>query len=203
MISGALLLDERKEFHLYKSLKRLFIPLLLWSVLYAMLVITYQYKSFTEESLLALLQLTFLTPTHNWFLYMLIGVYLLTPLCKAIVKSNKSSYFIILWVIFGVTTSFMKHFDAFYLLNTYIDRFSLTMPLGYIGYFILGHKLHATNFKMTKSRLYGLIFMSIMCIILNIIGTHIESVKLGYTSEVFYDNLSPIVVIYSICILLC
>ncbi len=42
--------------------------------------------------------------------------------------------------------------------------------------------------------------MSILLIVINTIGTHIMSVKLGHTSEIFYDYLSPTVVIYSICV---
>ncbi len=72
MISGALLMDKLKDFHLYKSFKRLFFPLILWSLLYAFVVIAYQYRNISLDSISALLKLTFITPTHNWFLFMLI-----------------------------------------------------------------------------------------------------------------------------------
>lgn len=88
MISGALLLNEDKQFHIVKSTKRLLIPLILWSLLYAFVVVAYQYRSISLDSISEFLRLTFLTPTHNWFLFMLIGVYLTVPLLRPIVHNG-------------------------------------------------------------------------------------------------------------------
>lgn len=200
MISGALLMDKVREFNLYKSLMRLFFPLSLWSFFYAFVVVAYHSKSISLESLSALLKLTFLIPTHNWFLFMLIGIYLLIPLIKAVIKGGREKYFIVLWVIWGVLIPFLKNFEFLIPLENYLNRFSITMPLGYIGYFVIGHKLHSMKFTTNKYTNYILVFISISLIIFNAIGTHIMSVRFEYTSEIFYNYLSPLVLVYSICI---
>lgn len=91
MISGALMLDEKKEFKLIKSVRRLMVPLFLWSFLYALVVIGYQYREVSLESLQKILRLTFVTPTHNWFLFMLIGLYMMIPLIKPLLKDNQQT----------------------------------------------------------------------------------------------------------------
>lgn len=88
MISGTLLLNNNRQYHLFKSVKRLIIPLLLWSMLYSFMAVTYQYRMISFESVTAFLRLTFLTPTHNWFLYMLIGIYLTVPLLRPIITNG-------------------------------------------------------------------------------------------------------------------
>lgn len=88
MISGALLLNENRPFHLIKSVRRLFVPLVLWSMLYSFVVVAYRNHSVSWESVTDFLCLTFLTPTHNWFLFMLIGVYLTVPLLRPIVRNG-------------------------------------------------------------------------------------------------------------------
>lgn len=200
MISGALLIEKAQKFNLYKSFKRLFIPLVLWSALYALVVNIYRYKGITSEFFIDFLKLTFITPTHNWFLFMLIGVYLLIPFIIAIVKSGNDKYFLILWFLFSVIIPFIRNFDFFIPLIKYVDRFSITMPLGYIGFFILGYRLHMKKIKMDKSQITILILSSIILTMFNVAGTHVMSVKLNRTSEIFYNYLSPIVVIYSVCV---
>lgn len=64
MVSGALLLHPKKEFHLIKSVKRLAIPLLLWSAFFSFVVTLNTYRCVSSESIIAFLKLTFLTPTQ-------------------------------------------------------------------------------------------------------------------------------------------
>lgn len=146
MISGALLLNDRREFHLLKSLKRLIIPLVLWSMLYAFVVTAYQMRTISMEAFIAFLKLSFLSPTHNWFLFMLIGVYLTVPLLKPVIRNEGGKILIILWLLFGVLVPFCKNFDMFAPFCAFADRFSVTLPIGYIGYFVLGYVLSCTNF---------------------------------------------------------
>lgn len=202
MISGALLLDEKKSFYLQKSLKRLFIPLIMWSMLYALLVIAYQIRTVSFDSFTAFLKLSFITPTHNWFLFMLIGVYIMIPLLKPIIRNGGGKMLVILWIVFGVLNPFCKNLDILTTFSNYISRFSITLPLGYIGYFVLGYELSRVNRSIDKICLTFLVFLSIVIIICNALLTHYVSASQGCLTEIYYDYISPMVVIYSACLFL-
>ena len=106
MLSGALLMN--KEIQLADFLKRRFvrilIPFLFWSIVYSvynyyklnienkMNISTYMLDCFTNGA-----------SYHLWYIYMLIGLYLLIPILgKWIQTSSDSSinYFILIWIVF-------------------------------------------------------------------------------------------------------
>ncbi|RSK25604.1 hypothetical protein EJF36_01030 [Bacillus sp. HMF5848] len=142
MISGALFLSQSKEikiksFFLTRSLK-VVIPLVTWSALYLllkMLVINSIPVSLTNA-----LQL-FLTGNvhfHFWFLYMIIGLYLITPLVHVYVKhasKQNLTYFLGMWLVSSVL---FKLINYMYQITIPIE---LSFVTGYVGYFILGYYL--------------------------------------------------------------
>lgn len=202
MISGTLLLNNNRQYHLFKSVKRLIIPLLLWSMLYSFMAVTYQYRMISFESVTAFLRLTFLTPTHNWFLYMLIGIYLTVPLLRPIITNGGGRLIIILWIVFGVCLPFIDNFEMFDSINTFAKRFSITLPLGYIGYFVLGYELSNTNCFMGR-KFIGLLSATSFAIIVSTAAlTHFVSASQGCLTELFYNYMSPAIAVYSVCIFL-
>ena len=78
---------------------------------------------------------------HLWYLYMLIGLYLLTPIYRIFVKNAEEKdirYLLILFFLFGLVLPFLKkvllHFDSRLNIN-----FEISELINYSGYFFAGY----------------------------------------------------------------
>ena len=90
MVSGAIFLNKQKKVNVYNSIKRLLIPLLFWSLAYSF-VVNVSHSDFIDwKWIVDFLKLAFIASTHTWFLYMLIGLYMLIPLLRSIVENKKT-----------------------------------------------------------------------------------------------------------------
>ena len=152
MISGACFLNPNKPLSmkaLYKKyLLRIVIAYLFWSLAYAV-------KSYLTSgevlpfsgALLYILQKTIDSHYHLWFLPVLAGMYILTPLLRQITqKPDLTRYFLILFLIFGISLPTLQQFDIPYtgIVQTVIVTEIVT---GYAGYFVLGYWLHSRDFS--------------------------------------------------------
>ncbi|WP_297575496.1 acyltransferase family protein [uncultured Campylobacter sp.] len=128
---------------------------------------------------------------HLWFLYLIIGLYILSPLLKIFVANATKTtleLFLLLFLSFGVglnlINSFLEifNFKGFYF-SEILPEFS-----GYIGYFVAGY--YFANFNLSdkcKKYLYILAFLSVL---LTIIGTSILSLYFGKYINILYENLA-------------
>ncbi|MBE6034899.1 MAG: acyltransferase [Clostridiales bacterium] len=79
---------------------------------------------------------------HMWYLYMLAGLYLITPLIKHITAHASKPllvYFVFLCVLITSVTKLNQDFWELSLLDMILDKLSLSFFLGYIGYFVAGY----------------------------------------------------------------
>jgi surface polysaccharide O-acyltransferase-like enzyme len=148
MISGALLLRGNtpvtyKSF-LLKRVSKIFIPLFFWSFIYY----TYDlYRGYHEGfSLVQFMKLFFTNgiSVHFWFMYMILGLYLTTPIIKIFIqKASKKDieYFLILWLYASVIVKYMKYHFGF---SINLELYHVT---NYVGYFVLGYYLTTFDLK--------------------------------------------------------
>lgn len=100
MISGALFLDNRKELNvktLYsKNILRLVIAFLFWSTIYAIVA-----NSISSMSTARFISRVIQGNYHMWFIYMIVGLYILTPFLRKITENKKvTGYFLIVTFMF-------------------------------------------------------------------------------------------------------
>ncbi|WML58967.1 acyltransferase family protein [Neobacillus sp. PS2-9] len=203
MISGALLLGDKrdlsyKEF-LQKRISKIAIPLLGWSLIYySYLVYRGDYfDGFSVKQFLELL-ITNGISTHLWFMYMILGIYLTTPLIKVFVKGASKKdlkYYLLLWLFASVVVKFIKyHFG----LGLNLELFFVT---NYVGYFILGYYL--ANLPLTTKAKYISLVLSVVGILTTFLLTYFDTKRNGGALEEFwYEYYSPNVVVASIGIFL-
>lgn len=140
MLSGALLLGKTEEWSVFfhKRFKRVLIPFVIWSV------IVFLIQSYVEgdglhfpTSFVEFLRQFFTNGVHGiyWFVYMLIGLYLLVPLLR-ILLSNSDERTAVYMMTILLIASFMSDSD--------IKIFSeLNLPIGiYLFYFIAGYVVY-------------------------------------------------------------
>lgn len=199
MISGALFLKANYSLEeLYKNkILRIFISLCFWSIVYCFYIV-YVNKNFDLKFILFSL-ITLKGKVHLWFLYMIMGLYILVPFLKKIVEDKfLIKYFLILSLLFtfiipkliSVISSFQKDGDV--LFNNFVlscNNFNLYFVLGYTSYFILGHFLDTETID-EKNKINIIYTLGVIGFILTMFLSNIYIHYLGKFDELFYDYLS-------------
>lgn len=200
MLSGAFLLDPKRvetfAFFYKKRVLKIVLPLLAWSVIY------YMYKGLTLELPMSITDFVsrFIANDiyyHLWFLYVLLGIYLLVPLLRHFMKDIAPSYLLYFAVIWFLAVPIMKTANAFYGGPIYFD-----IPIaGYLGYFILGYYLRIVAVK--KSVLWGFFIIGALSLAVTIYGTFaFTKANAGVFYEFFYSNYSPTTALIAIAVFL-
>ncbi|MEO7215761.1 acyltransferase family protein [Mucilaginibacter sp.] len=197
MITGALLLGKDYELgdFLKKRLGRLLLPFLFWSLVY----VGYQWY---EEIIyfnggilgninLVLHQLKIGSSYHLWYVYLLVGLYLIIPIISKFVRNASEKellYFLAIWVITILISS------------PYLTRFETAVELryfsGYIGYLVLGYYLANKQFNFPGVAFIAVLVFICFAIIITI-GTYYLEVRTNELSTYFYEPVGPFVVMLS------
>lgn len=193
MLSGALLLSKDyslKDF-LSKRFLRIIPPLIFWSLIYIVYTIfdsNKTFSSFLDLSLFVLLKLFKGSQFHLWFIYTLLGLYLLVPILRKWIKNaskNEILYFLLIWICTIIYA--IPH------LNDYLPKINLMNFSGYLGYMVLGYYLsNMKSFKKSKSFL-----LYSIGVIVTILGTYYLTSKNGAFNSTFYGYLTPNVLLSS------
>ena len=162
MISGALLLNSKKndsiEYVLRHRVLGLVVKLAIFSVIYAFIygkvldIADYSVVSFIKDFLSNGVEIKF------WFLYVLIGLYLSTPLLRVLVEKADRKY---LWylVILSLVATYLKYdVDTILNINSKMD---IPIASSFIGVYVLGYLLSTmTLSKKSRYLLYGIAIAS-------------------------------------------
>ena len=87
---------------------------------------------------------------HLWFMYMIAGLYIVTPLLRKLVQSKKTiHYFLIIWFVFCLAVNFIKLVPKVgnYAFSA-LGLFRVSVAVEYSGYYVLGYYLH--NYQIPK-----------------------------------------------------
>lgn len=199
MISGSLLLDPEKEQSIEKIYRKNIVHivtvLMCWSLIYALL---YEFPSggLSFQAVYVVLKSWILGHFHMWFLYMIIGLYMVTPLLGCVTK-NKSltRYFLLLGIIFAILVPFITSFGAFSTLSKLAENLKMALPVGYVFYYVLGFYL-SSELRLKDRR--WIFFGAAICLIgiaLTVILTAFVSLSTNVADSLYYRDFS-----LSICI---
>lgn len=191
MLSGALLLcpsrDESARLFFSKRIKRVLLPFAVWSLIYVLwravnIPDAYQWPS-------ALKKLLFKPAYfHLWFVYVLVGIYLLTPALRAMVRrfqDRKTLLDIVIVVLLAFSACVVASGGMKYLGYA-----------GYVGYYLLGYRL--ASMDGGKNSIIWPVLVS-ACFLVIAFGTYFLTVHDGGRLNLFfYDFMSPVVVLMSI-----
>lgn len=204
MLSGLLFLDPNRKVPTKKIFSR-YIPriaaaLLLYGSAYFILLSYLEYgvadPQFFKDGFLAVMSGE--ARYHLWYLYMIIGLYLITPFLRVFIsKASKRDmeYFLLLFLIFsGIFFPLAKlpYFDA---LSSLVSQVQPALAFGYIGYYVLGYYLYAYSFSTTRKRL--LYATGIFSFLFTAIATQLLSLSADTLVPVFYSYFSLNVILMS------
>ncbi len=158
MISGLLLLNPKKadqpiSTFFQKRFIKVLIPFAAWSGIY-MLYRLYWLGEQLPADYIKFLLIRGPVYGHLWFLQMILGLYLVTPILRIYVKAasrQNMTYFLIIWYI---TTSLFPVFDRYVGVEIGIR---VVVTTGYVGFFILGIYLRDVKLegKHLRWAMYG------------------------------------------------
>jgi len=170
MLSGALILGGREnrystERFIRYRLGKFISPIVIWSVLYIInKLITGRMTSF-QEVVHSIVSMPFSCQEGVlWFMYVLVGLYLLTPILSIWLQSasRKSvEFYLMIWFI-TLCYPYIKPYVSICTTNEGI----LYYFTGYVGYYLLGWYLHNYYSSIrTKKHLFVFGVLSALCMI--------------------------------------
>lgn len=202
MISGALFLGrtQRLERIFRKNILRIVTAFIFWSAIYALTDLI-----LGRNGLKSALREFVEGPVHLWFLFMIVGLYLLVPLLKKIVEDDElTGYFVLLSFLFTFGLPYIVT-----LLSLYSEKFAAIaggllksmcfyFTLGYVGYFVYGYCFSRINMKWKKSLIVYL--LGIMGLLVTLFPHRIFPISVQDASDVFYENMTLNVMFTSVAL---
>ena len=182
MLSGALLLQEKRSNEGFAFYKRSLVPIVIltigWVVFYAFFyaVILPLLENRTPDFQIFLnycFQLKGSDYPHLWYLYMLIGLYLIIPILRIFAKKENIQY-ILIFILISVIAQFIPEFitplcpNESFKPGGFVKLFYLQPFMGYTTYLLLGWLI--VNYELKKQVRIGLYFLAVLFGIINFIG---------------------------------
>ncbi len=200
MISGALLLGRQEPItaFLWRRFVKVGVPVLFWSAFYLFWSVE-AYRNGSMNALhitLSVLKAIYLgnLEIHLWFLYVLAGLYLVTPLLRLLVSSASHldlAYFTVLWL---ASTSLTELAERLFGSPT---AFEIPVASGYIGYFVLGYWL--SQIRLSRYTLWW-VGWGVLCSVFAIFfGTIFLSAGAERIDFFLYSYFSFPTVLASVC----
>lgn len=191
MISGALFLNRDNSVKkIFKNnILRIITAFIFWSVLYA--GVSFAQGTSIKKACLEVVQGHY----HMWFLFMIVGLYLIVPFIKKIIESEALlKYFFALGLIFtfiipqGIAILNLLNGTLGKAANSIVENINFHFTLGYIFYFILGYYLNKVDIsKKMRMIIYSFSAVGFACTIL---GTSFVSIYNNAPEQTFYDYLT-------------
>ncbi|MGL5151921.1 MAG: acyltransferase [Clostridium sp.] len=199
LISGRYVIESLsnisvKEFY-KKRILRLIYPLIFWSILFGTLSLALVPGTTIKTYFIDFISgfANNMTAIHIWYLYMLLGLYLVSPIIYTFIKNmNQKKLLIIgsILTLFGFLVEIFKN-------KTGINLWILWW-LEFLGLFIMGYALRGIKIK---SKNYLLIIIGIIQVISSAICCYLFSVG-SSLGMVFFWGLTPTTTITAILVYL-
>ena len=197
MLSGAFLLDPKKSERwstLALRILRIFVALVVWAAVYAVVDHVAAGGRLSWSGFKAALWSAVLGNTHYhlWFLYMIIGLYLVTPILRAFVRGASRAdfhYFFLLTFLVAILLPTLLKFRPSQTVSLYLNRLNIHLVLGYVGYYVAGYYLkHYTIGRIAEAIIYVL---GVGGGFLTVWGTAVLSRRAGGLNDILYGYLTP------------
>ena len=203
MLSGMFLLDPKHSLPpsklFFGHMLRIAAALAVWGTAYA-LVERVQVHGLSWESVRAALYQVLLGKTcfHLWFLYMLLGLYLVTPVLRAFVRGagrGDFHWFFLLVFVFTFLLPTLLRLRPSQTVSLYQSYLNIKLVLGYVGYYVLGYYLK--EYTLSRPAEYLIYLLGIAGAAVTVGGTAWLSQQRGALAQTFYNYDSPNIALMS------
>jgi len=204
-LSGTFILDPSKAFSFKKlfrhNILRLATAFTFWSTINALINI-FLYKKYPLSDFF---KLFFVGEEYLWFIFMIIGCYLIAPILRLFSDDIVlARYFLGLCIFWGSFIPTLKNIfttyqlkDAETELDTWTSRWHYHFTLEFVGYFVAGyHILKYVNIKSVFIRIILYILGIMDVVLIYKLTCHAETKYKRYSKE-FRDNYTLTVAFYT------
>lgn len=208
MISGALFLSAEKNISIkqlyYKNIAKLLFLFFFWETVYQLYHVNFILSAVNLKTVFSNI-LTANTQAHFWFLYLLLGNYILLPIIKIFVSNadqRQIEYSLLVFLVFVVAKYTLMGLDfriSTYYLNN-VNRLGLDITIGSAGYFILGHYLN--EYPIAQKLRFWLHFIGVISIVICIALTIKKSFDSHFFVGQYLDHPTIFMLIWSVEIFL-
>lgn len=197
MISGALFLNNDKTLNiksLYtKNIVRIITAFIFWSALYA---VRY-YKP--GDGLSSLVKRFLKGHYHLWFCYMIVGLYLITPLLRKITADTQSTfYFLMLSLIFTFILPAIIHIADSRTLTAMFAKMKWHFTLEFSSYFVCGYYL--SKKELTRKQQNLIYVLGLLGFLSTILISSFVSLQRGKPFGYYYGSFTVNVMLESISV---
>lgn len=195
-ISGALLLENKNftfKTMVTKYIPRIIVPLIIWHTIYHF----YTYQSFTLDNIVFCFNRLIIgkTYSHLWYLYLLLGLYLITPVLKKMVQNlNKKELTYLLVLGFSITSliPFINNFLSLDIMK-FIKPYKVLDFNIFVLYYILGYYINKYIFINKRSLLIAISTFSLASLVGLAILNNYLTIKRGVFTN--YSGTSSIIAV--------
>lgn len=192
MISGSLFLPKKEltiGLLIKKYILRIVIAFITWSAIYT---VVNCYRGMPLQEAIA----GFFTGYyHMWYLYMIVGLYLITPILQLIIKNeNALILFLVLGFVFGIVFPQAQNllYEFFPLIGnstkSIMEDLNYHLSIGYSFYYVLGYYLSK---KEITIKIRGVIYvLGIFGFVSTIFLSMFMSWYRGEPNAIFFDRFS-------------
>lgn len=194
MISGYLLLPRQESLGAFyrKRMPKVVIPFIVWSLIYVGWFCGNHSGTCTPKLIWDRL---FVQGAyyHMWFLYALIGIYLILPVLRLMTRPGTDKK--ILWYLFGLWLLFQPILSIANRFWGFSTKLNAPLTTGFIGCFILGYLLG--EWALSRSTVILSAIAWFLGTLITILGTYGMTRQSGKFDGFFYDLISLNVIIAS------
>lgn len=179
MVSGYLLLDKSEKMSVFfkKRIKGIFPLFIFFNVVYIFV---------NKVKIMPVLQGKEIVAPHFWYIYMILGLYFITPWLQKVLKFVKKETFIIL-ILWFLCSILNPHLIKFNLPRIPFSHFPITE---FIGYYILGYYIKVDRNKIKKVPFSIIIIIYLIGFFISAISTKYVLLKTGNRISDFFDKNS-------------
>ncbi len=203
MLSGAFLLDPKKSVRgrdlFLKYILRVLVALAVYGTFYALVGL---FKgTFSLGLIRDALGYVLRTQTryHLWFLYMMIGLYLVTPVLRAFVRGASRAtfhwFFLLVLVFCSLLPTLWSFFpDQMAIPTEWLNKFDVQLVMGYVGYYVAGYYLK--NFTLNRLAEFIIYILGI----LGAVATVWVSLSMGTAANTLMNYTAPTVAFMAVAV---
>ena len=179
MVSGYLLLDKSEKMSVFfkKRIRGIFPLFIFFNIVYIFV---------NKVKIMPVLQGKEIVAPHFWYIYMILGLYFITPWLQKVLKFAKKETFVILilWFLCSILNPHLIKFD---LPRIPFSHFPITE---FIGYYILGYYIKVDRNKIKKVPFSIIIIIYLIGFFISAISTKYVLLKTGNRISDFFDKNS-------------
>ena len=196
MISGRFFLDPEREVttqRIVKAVVRLGVAFISWDVVYQIYYVLS--GAYADLNWKGIISQAIQGPYHFWYIYMMIGLYLVIPFLRRITVSKRlMEYFLVLFLIFAFLTSYGSLIPGLGdSVDSILEWMSFYFVLGFTGYFIAGYYFY--RYPLSERGEVCIYIIGILFLIGAVALTVLTSNCSSIPDEMFVKYLTPNVAI--------